>query len=209
MLERAWRFKSSLTHQEPMRKNKKESLDYLRLFETGWDIVRSYNDFGDESIHPEPICVSCRSQLTLKNDRTLFCEMPNCTLKDREINLPNSFLHVSGIVRRAWEGKRRRATNKKWVNLEQELLRLGESEDESDNYWVKAKLLKVNENEVLMVLVGRKDLDGKVHFFVKDGLNLTVFDQSDIDPKELFLSFQANFSDGSISKTTYKKPKSA
>lgn len=181
-------------------------LGRIKLDGVGWEIYDGVNPYGDRHIKAEPLCVKCRTAMKLDGERVLVCQDRTCKGFGKNITLQQSFTQESALARRMWEAKERRNDKIQWTDFDRELLPLGVSEDSSDKHWVKAFLYNSKEGHYLMVLAGNKDdQDNKVQFFVKDGIDLVAADHvGDLNPKEVFLGFKAQFSDGAVTETTFK-----
>jgi len=178
-------------------------LGRIKLGGVGWEIYDGLNPYGDRYLQAEPICIKCKTVLNLKDDRTLARQARTCKNFDKDITSQQSLTAESSLARKMWEAKERRNDKIQWTDFDRELLPLAKDKDDNGDHWVKAFLYNSKEGRYLMVLVGDKNSeDSKVQFFVKDQLNLIAFDQvGDLNPKEVFLQFSAQFSDGTITET--------
>lgn len=170
-------------------------------------MLKSFNSLDEHYIHCQPVCRSCQSDLQSKNDTDLICLNPVCKNHRKNFELSHTIDLTKKVVILMWEGYERKKEKSQWLNFDQELMKLAESEDKDDEkFWCKTKILKTKEGKVVMILLGKKGHNSKVQFFVKDELNQVTFDQiGDINPQEILIAFKAQFSDGSITETIYKK----
>lgn len=185
---------------------KGDILGRIKLDGVGWEIYDGTNRYGDRYLQAEPLCIKCKTALQLKNNLILTCQDRTCKTFGKDIRLQQDFTNESSLARRMWEAKERRNDKIQWTDFDRELLPLADNEDSDDNYWVKAFLYNSKDGHYLMVLAGNKnDKNNKVQFFVKDRIDLGASDHvGDLNPKQVFLGFKAQFSDGAITKTIFK-----
>ena len=176
--------------------------------EVGWLITREVkrSRVGDrESIHCQPICRTCQSDLRVQKPDELVCDDPTCIKRDKPVKLTKSWNELSSNVATAWGGRERRKDQQKWLNFDQELHPIAEdqAEDSSKKYWARAQFFDTSKGKLLMIMLGEKGKQSKVHLFMKDELDQVTFDAGDIDPKEILMGFSATFNDGVKSETKF------
>jgi hypothetical protein len=160
-----------------------------------------------ESRWSMPHCISCLTAMKPVDNNTLACQHPSCPKFDKPINLPDGLNSTQILTIRMFEAEELRSEGIKWKNIDQELVRIAESdtEDLDDEYWAKSQFFQTPQGKMLIVYLGRKGNTNKVQIFVKDELDMVTADlANDQHPKELLLGFTAYFGDGSTSKTEYK-----
>lgn len=155
-----------------------------------------------------PHCIGCLIQMKVVNNNTVACQHPGCTNLEKEINLPEGVQDTQVLTIRMFEAEELRNEGIKWKNIDQQLVRIADSdaEDADGEYWAKTQFFNTPQGKILIAYLGKKGHTGKVQIFSKDELDLVSADlANDQHPKDLLLGFTAYFSDGSISKTSFNK----
>lgn len=91
--------------------------------------------------------------------------------------------------------------NSEVINIDGELIKIGESHKEEDeDYWVRVKLSRNKKDQLqLMVLIGEKGEEEKVQLFIEPATERLSYDQKNMHPSELLSRVVATFKE---SKTT-------
>lgn len=130
-------------------------------------------------------------------------------LKDNELfNLPRTYQEEIEYIQNSlntstFEGM-------KFIDLDDAtMVTLAKDEikkDESGRYWVRARLTEhPKAGRRLMVIVGDREKGAYTQIFSDSDLKRWGYDQNDLDPDEVFTTFEAKFRNGSSS--TYKARK--
>ena len=180
-------------------------VDTILHQKVGWLITERISHTDHKIIWSMPICRSCMSDLKQLGDMKVACENPACSRRGKEIKLDSPISELQHVTVRAFQAKKRKAQNRKWYDIDQEVTALSTSEDKSrDDYWSTTKVIQTDKGLRLMVLVGKKGHNSKVQFFIDENLKQITFDTIDgLKPEEILTSFTAIFADGSKAETNY------
>lgn len=183
---------------------KTECVGKLTHQRMGWRIYEEKRIDGGIYRYADPSCRSCQARPQNPTPLELVCEIPRCAKRGHAVKIDRPLSNLLSLVVNMWEGEQNRREKMQFLNFDQELIPLAEARDSNDAYWCTVKLLGTDQGVTAMVLAGKKENTSKVQFFVKDKLNQITFDQvGDLNPEELFLSFQAQFSNGATTSTSF------
>lgn len=173
-----------------------------------WLITERQNNMRHVSRSATATCLSCEVVLNSKgDDKTVYCQNPKCKAYQNDISLDDALFNVQLLALRVWEAQQRKKSSEfKWINADQQLVPLAKTEADDSKYWAQSFFYDTNDGKMLMVLVGEKGAKGKVQLFMKDQLDIVTHDQiGDLNPKEILMGLTAYFSDGAIVDTKYSK----
>jgi hypothetical protein len=168
-----------------------------------WLVFKEFDYDGEPSLTVEATCGTCLIQLQKSSETELHCDNPNCKNYEKNVSLGQDFATSKSLVRRQWEALQRRKDPGKWVNLDQEVVPLAETEEADEEHWVRARLFHTPKGKSLLIWVGKKGHKSKVQLFLKDEIDEISHDTTDLHPKEILLGFKAKFSDDTIAEIRF------
>lgn len=170
-----------------------------------WQPVHSITHrtgYTSDDVESMPYCPKCKARLTQQSGYDLRCELCEISYKAEP-----SIDHIAQLASKAYSAKLKEGWTVETLDLPPGIVK---SEDESNDFWVEARLGQKDGKQMAVIYFGdkRRSLDGKKAYsqvFVDFDDEQMRFDKANRNPLQIVSKLKAEFL--SSVHTSERKPK--